>query len=127
MDSIVCIGLNHETAKVEDRERLAILQGDLPDFARALCTIDPITESVVLSTCNRTEIYAASTAGTDPVEQFLHNHFDLAPGDIQFYQKTKTDAAQHLFRVSSGLDSMDPLIIIFIKGYLYQKFSNYSS
>ncbi|MFT4547750.1 MAG: glutamyl-tRNA reductase [Verrucomicrobiales bacterium] len=106
MDSIVCIGLNHETAKVEDRERLAILEGDLPEFGRALCKVDPITETVVLSTCNRTEIYAASTAGADPIEAFLRNYFNLQPDDIQFYQKAKTEAVQHLFRVSSGLDSM---------------------
>jgi glutamyl-tRNA reductase len=106
MDSIVCIGLNHETAKVEDRERLAILEGDLAEVARAICQIAPITESVVLSTCNRTEIYAASTAGSAPIEEFLHAHFDLADTEIELYQKTKISAAQHLFRVSSGLDSM---------------------
>ena len=106
MDSIVCIGLNHETAKVEERERLAILERDLPDVARAICEIAPITESVVLSTCNRTEIYAASTAGPEPIEQFLREHFDLADTTIQLYQKTRASAAHHLFRVSSGLDSM---------------------
>ena len=106
MDSIVCIGLNHETAKVEDRERLAILERDLPEVARAICNIAPITESVVLSTCNRTEIYAASTDGPAPIEEFLRDHFDLDETDIELYHKSKTGAAQHLFRVSSGLDSM---------------------
>ncbi|MGI9240944.1 MAG: glutamyl-tRNA reductase [Verrucomicrobiales bacterium] len=106
MDSIVCIGLSHETAKVEERERLAILERDLPEVARAICQVAPITESVVLSTCNRTEIYAASTAGPGPVEEFLREHFNLEESSIQLYQKTKSSAAQHLFRVSSGLDSM---------------------
>ena len=106
MDSIVCIGLNHETAKVGERERLAILERDLPEVARAICKIPPITESVVLSTCNRTEIYAASTAGPEPIEAFLFDHFDLEESEIELYQKAKVDAAQHLFRVSAGLDSM---------------------
>jgi len=106
MDSIVCIGLSHETAKVGERERLAILESDLPEVARAICEIAPITESVVLSTCNRTEIYAASTAGPQPIEEFLRDHFALADTSVQLYQKTKTSAAHHLFRVSSGLDSM---------------------
>ena len=106
MDSIVCIGLNHETANVEERERIAILESDLPETARSICEIAPVTESVVLSTCNRTEIYAASTGGAEPIEEFLRDHFDLADTGIQFYQMTKTEAARHLFRVSSGLDSM---------------------
>ena len=48
MDSIVCIGLNHETANVEERERIAILESDLPETARSICEIAPVTESVVL-------------------------------------------------------------------------------
>jgi glutamyl-tRNA reductase len=105
---LLCLGLNHDTAPLELREKVAISNNALGEESRALAANDAIAESLVLSTCNRTEFYLA---GADREKAFaalgehLLNRFGLVPNE-HFYRKSTQDAAVHLCRVVSGLDSM---------------------
>ncbi len=107
MPMIFCFGLSHATAPVELRERVAVAAKDVPAAVQQLTALDGVGEAVVLSTCNRVEIYA--TAGTPgatlQVEGWLRSRFqieDISP----FFRHQREDAARHLFSVVSGLESM---------------------
>jgi len=105
---LVCVGLNHRTAPVEVRERFAVPQGKLGDSAKELLQIDGLEESVVLSTCNRTEFYLAGDhaelAAMELRRRLAQAHG--ADSDPHWYEHHRIQAAKHLCRVVSGLDSM---------------------
>ncbi len=106
---LLTLGLNHKTAPVEVRERLAFAEGDQPDSLRRLREQYGLTEAAILSTCNRSEIYAASEeAHFEGVQAYLSEHHALDMGHIEpcLYRHTDADAATHLFRVASGIDSL---------------------
>lgn len=97
------LGLNHQTAPVELRER-ASFGGDA--LSRALASLrdtPQVAEAVLLSTCNRTELYAIAESG-----QALADWLEAHAGQLQgyLYQHADADAVRHLFRVATGLDSM---------------------
>ena len=102
------LGLNHNTAPVEIRERV-VFAGD--DVARALVClneIDNVAEAVLLSTCNRTEFYViGNDSGCAQIRTWLHHDRDLDPtfGDSLF-TLVEDDAIRHIFSVACGLDSM---------------------
>jgi glutamyl-tRNA reductase len=102
---VVCLGLSHSNAPVEVRERLAFASRDLPDAVASLSSQQGISEAVIVSTCNRMEIYAAGDSPSPAVESWLRLRFQL-DGDLPFFRHTDEDAASHLFAVVSGLDSM---------------------
>jgi glutamyl-tRNA reductase len=102
------VGVNHRTAPVEVRERFAFAADELP---RALVRLrEEFKGAVILSTCNRTEVYiVAPTPLADawPVVKVLSELKDACGRHIDlFYAKSGEDAARHLFRVAAGLDSM---------------------
>ncbi len=105
------LGVSHRTAPVELREKLDFASRGVGDAVEALSTRPSATESVVLSTCNRSEIYVASD---DPVRaraelvSFLEDYHQLAPEAFLPHLFVKEDAAAvgHLFRVAAGLDSL---------------------
>jgi glutamyl-tRNA reductase len=103
------IGVNHNTAPVEVRERLAIPESRLPEACKKLAEHPGIEEGMILSTCNRVEILANTKngAGAD-LRGFLQNYFhlDRAELDQHLYEYTEHEAVRHLFRVASSLDSM---------------------
>jgi glutamyl-tRNA reductase len=112
---LLCLGLNHRTTPVELRERVAFAESKLPEAAREIQALPDFSESVVLSTCNRVEIYSArgntasGMACFEPLLDYLAGHFELTPAQraaITCYHLCEADAARHLFRVVSGLDSM---------------------
>jgi glutamyl-tRNA reductase len=111
---LLCLGLNHRTTPVELRERLAFAESKQPEAAQQIKTLPGFEESVVLSTCNRVELYSSASLEDAPqalaaLHDYLLNHFDLTPAQreaVTFYQLSQADAARHLFRVVSGLDSM---------------------
>jgi glutamyl-tRNA reductase len=114
---LLCLGINHRSTPIELRERMAFAESKLADAARQIKALPGLEESTVLSTCNRVELYVAShpSGPEDPsplfhhLQAFLLNHFDLQPADLAAaapYQLHGRDAARHLFRVASGLDSM---------------------
>jgi glutamyl-tRNA reductase len=108
--SVVVIGLSHRSSPVELRERFAFAEQKIPDALRSLRE-KLATEAVILSTCNRVEIYAVSPlAPADAfaeLKKFLvaHHAFDGALGE-ELYAFTEPHSLHHLFKVASGLDSM---------------------
>ncbi len=107
--SIFCLGVNHKTAPVEIRERLAFAESAIPRHLDEIREIDWVAEAVVLSTCNRVEIYGAAEEPGKALDQliaYLIDHFEIEAGDVEFYRHEADEAAHHLFEVASGLDSM---------------------
>jgi glutamyl-tRNA reductase len=111
---LICLGLNYRATPVELRERLAIPQEKVPGTVNEIRAIGGFTESVVLSTCNRVEIYsthdlADAREGHEELRRYLGGHFRLQPDQMEalsFYKLASAETARHLFRVVSGLDSM---------------------
>lgn len=108
--NLLCLGVNHESAPVEIRERLAFARKHLAESLHEIHALDTIDEVVVLSTCNRVEIYAASSQldqSFDSLTEYLGNHFEMRVGElVDFYRLQNEQAARHLFAVAGGLDSM---------------------
>jgi len=107
--SIFCLGVNHKTAPVEIRERLAFAEKAIPQHLEEIRDLGTVREAVVLSTCNRVEIYGAAEEPESALDQlidYLIDHFSVEPGEVEFYRKASEEAAHHLFEVASGLDSM---------------------
>ena len=106
---LVCVGLNHETAPVEVRERFALSEKALDREVVGLLEARNIEEGVVLSTCNRTEYYAVVNGGSGvaDLESWIcgQREFDGAREGI-FYCYEAREAAEHLCRVASGMNSM---------------------
>jgi len=108
---IVCLGLNHRTAPVTVRERFALPEGELPPMLAVLKKDTAADGAVILSTCNRVEIYAA-TAGEpqgllNELRTFLLKDREMeSDADEVLYEYAGEAAVQHLFKVASGLDSM---------------------
>src|ERR1044071_5721520 len=110
--NIVLIGLSHKAAPVEMRERLAFAEAHLPDALGSLVDQEVVEEGLIVSTCNRVELLAASTAGADRgmnrLEEFVCEFHQLPPNKLNghLYRHADADAVKHLFRVASSLDSM---------------------
>lgn len=106
---ILCLGVNFRTAPVEVREVLAVSGADSAGFLSHLRAQRPVRESLVLSTCNRTEIYAVGDEGLAEamIEAMLVGN-DLTAEQISqhLYWHEGLAAVTHLFTVASGLDSM---------------------
>ncbi|MDD4701008.1 MAG: glutamyl-tRNA reductase [Desulfovibrio sp.] len=105
---IFLVGLNHRTAGVDVRERFALVNHCDEQHWAFPCT-DAVSESIVLSTCNRVEVLAAGTH--DVAEQVLHNWAQARGADIEdlkpyVYVHKNLEAVRHLFSVASSLDSM---------------------
>jgi len=108
---LVVVGLNHRTAPVEVREKLSFSQDGIGKHLEALTANKIIRGSIVLSTCNRTEIYSAVLdvdKGLTKIREYLAKCCRMEATELRNYLYTYTlyDVITHLFRVSSGLDSM---------------------
>ena len=107
---LCCIGVNHKSAPVELREQVAFdgeaLERALPELRR----LPGVDEVVVVSTCNRVEVYVAGDPDRAPAEvaAFLHRFHELEPGalDEHLVHRADDDAALHLFRVAAALDAI---------------------
>ena len=102
------IGVNHKSAPLEVRERLAIPESRLADACRDLTAHPGIEEGMIISTCNRVEVVTHTTNGSADLRGFLHEHFHLKAEDLDphLYEFREKDAVRHVFRVASSLDSM---------------------
>ena len=103
------VGVNHSTAPIEVRERLAVSSNQIPNAL--LMLHDYVEQGLILSTCNRTEVYliANATSPTDSKDiEFLKAWGKTSDAELlpYLYQYENEDAVKHLFRVASGLDSM---------------------
>jgi glutamyl-tRNA reductase len=97
------LGLNHQTAPVSLRERVAFAGEALPQALGALRALPQVSEAALLSTCNRTELYAVAEDAA-PLVQWLATHGEGL--DTYLYRHRDAEAVRHLFRVATGLDSM---------------------
>ncbi|MCU0766538.1 MAG: glutamyl-tRNA reductase [Gammaproteobacteria bacterium] len=107
--SLLALGLNHRTAPVHIRERVSFGPDIVVGALRSVAEQTGLGEAVILSTCNRTEVYAASDSlDADVVRQWVCRFHGLDPASVNpyLYQHRDRDAVAHLFRVASGLDSM---------------------
>lgn len=109
--SLMSIGINHKTAPVEIRERLAFSDKSLQDAYAKLLDNPVVKGCIIISTCNRTEIYAHVTdmdSGMEIISELVQSKFGVEPALIKkytyVYSQNKT--TWHLFRVAAGLDSM---------------------
>src|SRR3989442_120795 len=109
--NFVAVGLSHQTAPVDIREQVFIPEAGVGECVRRLIDRDLIESGVLLSTCNRTELYAVPSA--EAAQDRLLESFAWWPHALPFdawqryaYRLSGEDAMVHLFRVASGLDSM---------------------
>lgn len=112
--ALLMVGISHRRAAVDLRERVAVPKAELPDALRALHALPGIRECIIVSTCNRTELYAVvdSSAsvpvGETTLRQYLAERAGLPLRDLDslLYSLAELHVAEHLFRVASGLDSL---------------------
>jgi glutamyl-tRNA reductase len=107
---VVVIGLNHRTVPIELLERFAVSADALGKALHDLCGRSSVSEAVVLSTCNRTEVYALVERfhpAVADIRDFLCDLAHVAPEEIadHVYSEHDTEAVRHLFAVSAGLES----------------------
>jgi glutamyl-tRNA reductase len=109
---VALIGCNHRSAPVELRERVAFTAEQALDAAGELRRRGILEEAVVLSTCNRSELYgvppAAGSAVTEEMEEFITSFHRIPRTELdgRMYRWEGTEAVRHLYRVAAGLDSM---------------------
>lgn len=108
---ILVVGLNHKTANVDIRERLAFNGPKLEAGVLGLMSVPEVKEVAVLSTCNRVELYTCVgnvPAAVDGIKNFLAEFHDIKRPDFDkaLYALSASDGIRHVFRVSSSLDSM---------------------
>ena len=108
---IMVLGLNYKTAPVALRERLSIPQEKAPDLLKVLQERRIFDERLLLSTCNRTEIYGVTTNTDQSIrhaKEFLSEYakLDLSEFEDKLYILKQPHSVEHLFSVASGLDSM---------------------
>lgn len=105
--SLFALGLNHQTAPVRLRERVAFAGDALVAAVRGLRALPGVREAALLSTCNRTEIYAVAEHGAAPLADWLAQQAGAGESLQDYlYLHAETEAARHLFRVATGLDSL---------------------
>jgi len=107
--ALLAFGINHKTAPVDIREKVAFAPDRLQDACKELVSIGDVSEVAILSTCNRTELYCCVN---DPdavvIEQWFSDYHHLSVDDIlpYVYKYPDLEAVRHLLRVASGLDSL---------------------
>ncbi|MET8655336.1 glutamyl-tRNA reductase [Nocardia aurea] len=109
--SVLLVGISHRSAPVSVLEKVAITDTDRPKLIERMLTSDHVSEAMIVSTCNRIEVYAVVDAfhgGLAEVGDLLTRHSGLPLADLtkHAYVRYSEAAAEHLFAVSSGLDSM---------------------
>ena len=102
------IGVNHKTAPVEVRERLAVPESRLPEALKRFVAHPGVDEGLIVCTCNRVELLATTKNGSADLRGFVGDFFQLDAPSLapHLYEYRERDAIRHLFRVTSSLDSM---------------------
>ena len=109
--NIIVVGLSHKTASVNIREKVAFAPTQMDKPLRTVVNLDDITEAVIVSTCNRVEVYAVTkdiAGGMARIKRFLADYHNLSLDTLEphLYGHHSEDAIRHVFRVASSLDSM---------------------
>ncbi|MBV9297589.1 MAG: glutamyl-tRNA reductase [Verrucomicrobia bacterium] len=105
---ILCFGISHQTANVEVRERFAVPDSALADSLTRLSQVPSVLESVLLSTCNRTEFYIVTHDSQLAIEPLFHSFYGPVEASAfqHLFRLQAVSSIRHLFRVASGLESM---------------------
>ena len=105
--SLRLLGINHKTAPIELRERVAVPREALAARGLSLLEVAGVSEALILSTCNRVEFLTVAEPGAD-LAGFLHRHLGLDEAELRphLYEYRDREAVRHLFRVAASLDSM---------------------
>jgi len=104
---LIALGINHQTAPVTLREQVAFADADVPRVLAELKHLPAVHEVALLSTCNRTELYAVCTDGGEALTRWLGSHPEGRQSlHAYIYLHRGQEAARHLFRVATGLDSL---------------------
>jgi glutamyl-tRNA reductase len=107
--ALIALGLNHLTAPVALRERIAFPPEATAPALAELVAVPGVREAAILSTCNRTELYCNVESGAEEAPAaWLNRHRELTSGRVDefLYHHQDADAVRHLFRVATGLESM---------------------
>ena len=104
--TISVIGLNHKSANIDIREKFSFTSDSASLLLRRIKKVRDILEVIVVSTCNRTEIYCESTNGADDIKNWLLSEKEYKSFAKHLYIHQEEDAIKHLFKVVAGLDSM---------------------
>ncbi|RTE66653.1 glutamyl-tRNA reductase [Amphritea opalescens] len=107
--ALLALGINHKTASVSIREKVAFAPEQMADALAQACQLAHLKEVAILSTCNRTELYCSTELeGTRALLEWLGSYHSLDPDELQScsYAHWDQHAAQHMMRVASGLDSL---------------------
>ena len=125
---VIIVGLNHETAPIEVRERVAFENRSMTESLKRLVSLPSIEEGVILSTCNRVEVLAASAEEKTAVQDIKRFLIEQESGEDRdgllshLYTYSDQSAVRHLFRVAASLDSMvvgEPQILGQLKDYYF--------
>jgi glutamyl-tRNA reductase len=104
---LVVVGVNHRTAPVEVRERVVFDPARVPEALRELTSLPDVRESIIVSTCNRTELYCVTERGEPELGEWLQRYHQLGSSIHHcLYRHDEMRAVTHAFSVASGLDSM---------------------
>jgi len=107
--ALLALGINHKAASVSVRAKVAFVPEQMADALAQACELAHLKEVAILSTCNRTELYCSTELeGTRALLEWLGRYHNLDPDELQrcSYAHWGQDAAQHMMRVASGLDSL---------------------
>ena len=123
---VLALGVSYRMASVDLLERLTIADEDQPKAYRRLSELDSVTEAVILSTCNRVEVYAEVQGyhqGFQDLKRFLSESTDVPADELAepLYSHYEDQAAEHLFSVAAGLDFMvlgEPQVVAQVRGAL---------
>src|SRR5687768_18308793 len=107
---LLVIGINHRTAPVEIREKVVFAGDELPEALQELSSGAGVHEALIVSTCNRTELYCLSDGEEQALVSWLSHWHDLTAHNLDIsaslYRLRGTPAVQHVFSVACGLDSL---------------------
>ena len=106
--TLTIIGVNHKTAPIALREKIAIGREELPEVTRALAEIPGVAECMIVSTCNRVELLVAHDEPSSNINCFLSSYFGIKDEVLlpHLFEYRDREAINHLFRMAASLDSM---------------------
>lgn len=108
---IILVGISHKTAPVEIREQISFSKSDIQKALDELKNISSVSECLIISTCNRVEVYAVTGDAdrcTNDVKEFLYSFHNISIDfpDSKLYTLSNKNAVRHLYRVAASVDSM---------------------
>ncbi len=106
--NLVLVGVNHKSAPLDVRERLAIPSARLPEATQSLLGVPCVREGLILSTCNRVEIVTYQEPAQANLMDFIRDYFAVDPVALRpfLYEFRAAEVVRHLFRVAASLDSL---------------------